>query len=351
MRANAGSARTALRSAFRCPVCRRMSHKFVVSEDLRRLLLVDASDAQRVDDERFMSEYRGELPPPADPTDREIFAAHAIEDSAVLSDLPEEASPAVRQFLIDMLSMSEPADADDVLNMMWRTQSPSHTISSDEDGNASAPLNDAPSSRPEATSQNVMSPEPSAAHNATSSLPPPHRRRSFLRYQVYHRRTPSAHVRRILFPDTEPEEFAAAGGSPGGSAPTTPDGGSAPASFEVRGGAERHLVAGARGAAERHLERHLVATEPLDSSAVEQLSLANQIADIELRIPRDLRQWTMSAYNSDVLWYKYHRELMPARLHSAFCAHMEQRGVFCRRVADGYRLTLHVRNRDLFLRT
>ena len=81
------------------------------------------------------------------------------------------------------------------------------------------------------------------------------------------------------------------------------------------------------------------------------MSLANQIADIELRIPRDLRQWTMSAYNSDVLWYKYHRELMPARLHSAFCAHMEQRGVFCRRVADGYRLTLHVRNRDLFLRT
>ena len=42
-------------------------------------------------------------------------------------------------------------------------------------------------------------------------------------------------------------------GSPGGSAPTTPDGGSAPASFGARGGAERHLVCGARGGAERHL--------------------------------------------------------------------------------------------------
>jgi len=76
--------------------------------------------------------------------------------------------------------------------------------------------------------------------------------------------------------------------------------------------------------------------------------LDDRVNTLRNTIPYDLRQWT-PARNATTLTYTLFREQLDEPLRRAFYASLRDIGVGCRRVPNGYRLTLPLSNRERFV--
>jgi len=91
LRLRANSHNRPLRTAFRCPLCRRFSSSYIVSEFLRDL--VSKTNALTESDTEFIQSHIAALPLPADPTNREIRSAFEDDDDDDDDDeIPEQSS-------------------------------------------------------------------------------------------------------------------------------------------------------------------------------------------------------------------------------------------------------------------
>jgi len=94
--------------------------------------------------------------------------------------------------------------------------------------------------------------------------------------------------------------------------------------------------------------RHPVETRP---HRIDELQ--DRVRSLQNMVPRDLRMWTRAdpptSGSNDSLTYTLYRSQMEDPMRRAFYSSMRQIGVSCRRVNDGYRLTLPANNRERFL--
>jgi hypothetical protein len=92
---------------------------------------------------------------------------------------------------------------------------------------------------------------------------------------------------------------------------------------------------------------------PVQTRAQRTDELQDRVRSLNNMVPRDLRMWTRAdpslAGPDDTLTYTLYREQMDEPMRRMFYTSMRHIGVSCRRVNDGYRLTLPANNRERFV--
>ena len=296
----------ALRTGFRCPNCRRLSVRFIVSEDLRKAQLIDATEEERARDAEFMCTYRAELERPADPTTREIFNAHVgAGDVGGGGGGSSSMEVSFEQILQSFLNASQE------FHSLMNTQGEVSV-----GGNVQVRRVTYPQLVQAGLDEADNTASPVAQQRSALERSPP------LIVRSIHQRIPvstmaAASSRRALFR---------------GAPPPRPPAGAPPPVGEPE-----------------------VARSASSSRSASSQPISERVAMLETYVPQDLRMWETfletASSRPTAYYYTLHRALMDASLQRAFYARMRERGVRCRRVANGYRLTLLASNRHVFANT